>query len=182
MLVAKQVADAITVGRMVVIPLLIWVGATQGAAGLDLVTWILMPAWTGDILDGQLARRSRVKYTTWVGEHDLHFDMLICITTLIYMLMSGFIILPVAAVYLLVWALIFWRWGVTVALGDLFMSPIYAWLLVVVFRETVSTRWWLLAFLLIGTILNWTRFAKQLVPKFFAGLRDLWTRDKRRES
>jgi hypothetical protein len=108
--------------------------------------------------------------------------MLICITTLIYMLMSDFIVLPVAAVYLLVWAIVFWRWGVTVALADVFMSLIYTWLLVVVFRETGSTRWWLLAWMLIGTFLNWKRFAKQLVPNFFAGLRDLGTRDKRRES
>ncbi|MEK7324379.1 MAG: hypothetical protein AAB217_03870, partial [Chloroflexota bacterium] len=127
MLAAKQVADLITWGRVALAFGLAWLGRAHGADVLPLVVWLMIADWTGDCLDGAIARRSRVHYHTWVGDHDLEADMIVSGGLLAYLLFAGLVDAWLAVVYVIAWALIFWRWGVPKSLGMLAQAPIYGW-------------------------------------------------------
>jgi hypothetical protein len=75
MLVAKNFADLITLTRAVIGFCLAWLGISQGAAALPRAVSFLIAAWTSDVADGPVARRSRVQYSSWLGDHDLEVDM-----------------------------------------------------------------------------------------------------------
>ena len=75
MIAMKYIADVETSSRMVITLLLIWIGRTRGAEGLFLAAFCLIASWTSDILDGSLARLSKTHTSTWIGNHDLYFDM-----------------------------------------------------------------------------------------------------------
>src|SRR3989304_1760435 len=91
MLVAKQVADLITFARGMLAFYLAWLGATLSEHGLPIAVWAMIINWTGDSVDGALARHSRRQYHTWIGDHDLQIDMLVSFGLLIYMLLAGYV-------------------------------------------------------------------------------------------
>jgi hypothetical protein len=82
-MVAKQVADLITFGRLLLGFLLAWLGIKWGGKGLIAALWILILNWTTDFFDGRIARRSSVYYHTWIGDHDLEVDMLVSVGLLL---------------------------------------------------------------------------------------------------
>ncbi|HEY70434.1 MAG TPA: hypothetical protein G4O08_07630 [Anaerolineae bacterium] len=171
MLVAKQVADLITVTRVLIVPILIWLGVTQSQESLPLAVWLMIADWTGDLFDGIIARRSRRKYQTWIGDHDLEADILVSFGLMIYLLLVGFVELPVVGLYLVIWALIFWRWGFHRTLGMLIQAPIYLWFLVVSIREVPQAGLWILAWMVSVTVLTWPKFVVEIVPNFLDGIR-----------
>ncbi len=176
MLVAKQVADLVTYSRLGLAGLLVWLGLTQGAAAMPLACWLMVAAWTADSLDGPLARRSRVRYQSWIGDHDLWVDMAVSAGLLLYMAASGYVDLPAAAIYLLAWTLAFWRWGVPKALGELFQAPIYAWFIVLAIRHEPQAGLWLVGWILAAIVITWPKFPKETVPEFLADAREAWRR------
>lgn len=173
MLLAKQVADIITWGRASMALILAWLGLVQGADVLPLAVWIMLADWMGDILDGPIARRSRVRYTSWIGDHDLIVDMLVAGGLLVYLVGAHFIDLRLAAIYVLVWALVFWRWGIPRSLGMLAQAPIYGWFLWVAVNDAPHTGWWLVLWIVAAVVLTWPKFPKEVVPGFLAGVRAL---------
>jgi hypothetical protein len=130
-MVAKQVADLITITRGLLLVIFPWLGITQGRASLPWAAVLLAADWTGDVLDGALAKRSGIKQQTWVGAHDLEVDMAVSLGLLIYLLITGLLSLPVALVYLLLWGAYFFRAGIPRSLGMLFQAPIYGWFIYV---------------------------------------------------
>jgi hypothetical protein len=89
-LVGKQVADLITTSRAFLAIWLPWLGITSGESSLATVVRALILNWTGDALDGTLARRSSKQYHTWIGDHDLEVDVLVSIGLLFSMLNAGY--------------------------------------------------------------------------------------------
>lgn len=172
-MVAKQVADFITFARGLLLVLFPWLGWAQGALALPWAAALLVANWTGDSLDGPLARRSRVQYQTWIGEHDLEIDMAVSIGLLIYMLLSGFVRPAVGGLYLLLWAIFFWRSGNPRAAGMLFQAPIYAWFIITAFQHTALAGWMLVGWIAVGLIVTWPRFPKETVPEFIRGFREM---------
>jgi hypothetical protein len=172
-LVAKQVADMLTGLRWVIVLWLMWLGWEQGAAGLRLAVWSLITSWTTDALDGPIARRSRVYYHSWLGDHDLEVDMAVSIGLLIYMLQAGFVDLGIGAAYLLTWVLIFWHWGIQRPLGMIIQAPIYGWFIWVSMNQVPETGIWVIAWILITVILTWPRFPNDVIPGFLLGLRSI---------
>lgn len=172
MLVAKQVADLITAGRAALGLLMVWLGLTQGQAALPLVCWLMIADWSGDMLDGPIARRSRLRYHTWIGDHDLEVDIGVSFGLLVLLLAAGYVDVRIATVYLIFWALVFWRWGVPRSLGMLIQAPIYGWLLWVGVRDAPQAGWWVIGFILTLTALTWPRFPREVVPGFLAGMRE----------
>jgi len=79
MIVAKQVADLITLTRALLLFVFAWLGLTTGAQALPLAALLLIYSWTSDLLDGSIARRSRVYYHSWLGDHDLEVDMAVSV-------------------------------------------------------------------------------------------------------
>lgn len=171
MLVAKQVADFFTFIRVLLSPTLVLLGILEGSEGLPLAIGAMIASWTSDALDGPIARRSRVKYHTWLGDHDLEVDMAVSIGLMIYMLLAGFVDLQVVGVYILLWVLIFWRWGNMRSLGMLFQTPIYGYFIYISMRLAPLVGGWMIGWIVAVMIITWPRFPKEVVPGFLNGMK-----------
>lgn len=176
MIRAKTIADLITAGRALMGAGLLWLGFSKGPSGLAAAVWILIADWTADCLDGPVARRSRPWYRTWIGEHDLEVDILVSACLLGYMAESSFVPLGAAAVYVVIWGLVFWRLGVPKALGMLAQAPVYGWFIWVALREIPGQGWCLPAWILAATVVTWPRFPNEILPGFLGGMRALASR------
>lgn len=169
---AKQVADLITLARLLAGISIVWVGISRGGDGLSSVIWLMILNWTGDILDGSIARRSRPFFHTWIGDHDLEVDMAVAAGLLFYLFLAGFADAVPAVAYLIVWALLLvWLRGVPRSLGMLFQAPIYGWFIWVAVRQEPKTGLLLPAWILGIVAVTWPRFPREVVPGFLAGLR-----------
>ena len=181
MLVAKQVADLLTILRIFLAGVFVWLGFNQGQAGLPLAAGLLIASWTSDSLDGPLARRSRVRYRTWVGDHDLQIDMLVAAGLLIYMVAAGIVDQLVATLYLLIWVLYFIRTGVPRSLGMLCQAPVYGWFIWTALRQAPAAGLWLVGWILAMLVITWPKFPNEVIPGFLAGMRDAMVRSEQEE-
>ena len=168
----KNIADIVTFSRAILAGLLIWLGLFQGREGLSLVFWLMLADWTGDILDGFLARRSKNPVHAWIGDHDLEVDIFVSVGLFIYMLLAGFIDWQIGIGYLLLWIFIIRQWGHSRSLGMLLQAPIYAWFLIVSLQELPASGWVFLGWLLFVFIITWPRFHREVVPGFLQGIRE----------
>jgi hypothetical protein len=178
MLVAKQVADFLTLTRVLLVFILIWLGWTQGADGLPSAALLLMLSWTTDALDGPIARRSRLQYHTWLGDHDLEVDMAVAAGLLAYMILSGFVNTLIGAAYSVIWLLIFLRWGILRSPGMLFQAPIFGWFIWLSLTHNPIYGWLLVIWILCAVIITWPRFPNEVIPGFLDGMRAIsgWNR------
>ena len=171
MIVAKQVADLITSARVLIAVCLVGVGIVRGAIGLPLVAWMMIADWAGDMVDGRIARRSRVQYRTWIGDHDLEVDMTVSVGLLIYLLLAGFVNIWLAGGYFLLWCLYFWQQsGIPHSQGMLFQAPMYGWLIWVALHDAPQAGWTIVIFLVSAVALTWPYFPKVMVPGFLKGM------------
>jgi hypothetical protein len=170
MLVAKQVADLITFSRGMMAFVLAGLGLLIGRDALPLVAWVMIADWCGDIVDGPIARRSRVYYHTWIGDHDLQVDMTVSVGLLIYLLGAGYVSWWVGVVYLLVWALFVLKYGVIPAPGMLFQAPIYFWFIWTTLQDAMGLGVLIIILILAAVILTWPKFPHVVVPGFLDGM------------
>ena len=172
MIVAKQVADLITTARALIAVFLVWLGIARGPNSLPLVAWVMIADWAGDMVDGRIARRSRVQYRTWIGDHDLEVDMAVSVGLLVYLLLAGFVNIWVAGGYVLLWCLYFWQQsGIPHSQGMLFQAPMYGWLIWVALRDAPQAGWTIIIFLISAVALTWPYFPKVMIPGFLNGIR-----------
>lgn len=176
MLVAKQVADLITWGRVGIALLLPWLGWTYGPAALPLAVWLMLLDWTGDSVDGTLARRSRHRYRTWIGDHDLEVDIAVSLGLLFYLTAAGWVTWKVTTLYLILWAFIFWTFGYRRVLGELIQAPIYGHFTLTALREAPTVGWLLPAWMATAIVLTWPRFPEEKVKGFLQGMAQLFGR------
>ncbi len=176
MLVAKPFADLITLARAALAFFLAWLGLAQGAAGLPLAVWTMIADWTGDCLDGAIARRSRAYRHTWIGDHDLEVDVLVSVGLLAYLVLARFVDVRAAGFYLLVWIVIFWHWGILRSPGMLFQAPIYGWFIGVAIREAPEAGWWIVVWIAAAIVITWPKFPREVIPGFLSGMRHAWER------
>jgi hypothetical protein len=177
MLNAKQIADFVTLLRGTLGFGLVWLGLTEGAQGLQKAIFIMILAWTGDAVDGKIARRSKQTYQTWIGDHDLQFDMAVSFSLLVYLITSGFLNIWIASVYVLTWTFILWRWRNVKALGMLSQAPVYGYFILVALLELPNVGIWILVWIITVLIITWPRFPKEVVPGFLKGMREFMIRD-----
>jgi phosphatidylglycerophosphate synthase len=178
MLVAKQVADFLTLTRALLVWVLIWLGTTQGAEALPAAALLLMLSWTTDALDGPIARRSRRQYHTWLGDHDLQIDMAVSVGLLGYMILSDYVKPLLGVAYALAWALAFLHWGVQRSPGMLFQAPIYAWFIWLALTQASFYGALVVGWILGVILLTWPRALEEVIPGFLAGMRALGDRHK----
>jgi cardiolipin synthase len=166
----KHVADLVTFARGLLALGLIWLGWSQGSDGLGLAVYLMLVDWTGDVLDGALARRSPDRDQTWIGDHDLEVDITVSVGLVGYMLLAGYMDWRTAAGYLLVWILIFWHWGYIRSLGMLVQAPIYFWFIFLAISEPPYTGWLIIAWIAIILVITWPRFPREVVPGFLENI------------
>jgi phosphatidylglycerophosphate synthase len=171
MLVAKQVADLITFSRGLMAFILAGLGLLVGKDALPMAAWVMIADWCGDMVDGPIARRSRIHYHTWIGDHDLQVDMTVSVGLLIYLLGAGYVSWWVGVIYLLGWALFFFRFGVIPAPGMLFQAPIYFWFILTALRDATGLGALIIVLILAAVILTWPKFPQVVVPGFLEGMR-----------
>jgi len=90
-------ADALTFFRALMAPVVVWLGATQGAASLPLVVLLLTLAWVADWIDGPLARSAG--RSTRLGRYDFPIDVGLTWATFLYLALAGFVPLAAVLVY-----------------------------------------------------------------------------------
>ena len=88
---AKLVADFITAARGMLGFVMIWLGLTQGADALPVVVMLMLLDWTGDFVDGTIAKRSRNPRRTWIGDSDIYVDLFVSIGLGIYLIEAGYV-------------------------------------------------------------------------------------------
>lgn len=177
MVVAKRAADMLSLCRMLVSVVFVWLGMVVGADSIEMVAWLLMAAWTADSLDGPLARRGPEALTTWVGDHDLLFDIVVSLGLLGYLVGAGLIAWPYAAAYLLLWSLILVVFGFSRSLGMLLQAPIYGWFLVAAWLLAPTTGVRLAAWIVLAIAITWPRFPREIIPGFLKGMAHAVRRD-----
>jgi len=170
MLVAKQVADLITLSRGLLAFVLAGLGLIIGRDALPLAAGVMIADWCGDLMDGPIARRSRIYYHTWIGDHDLLIDMTVSVGLLIYMLGAGYISWWLGVLYLLAWAWFFLKLGVTPAPGMLFQAPTYFWFIYTALRDATGLGVLIVLLILTAVIITWPRFPRETVPGFLEGM------------
>jgi hypothetical protein len=171
---AKFFADFITAARGVLGLFLIWLAFTQGADALPVVVVLMLLDWTGDFVDGTIAKHSQHTRRTRIGDSDLYIDTLVSIGLGIYLIASGFAGTFVSLFYILGWILILWRFGLDRNLLMLAQAPIYLWFILVTIQVMPERGYWMVAWVLVATTINWRRFSKDIVPKFISGVASMW--------
>ena len=167
---AKLVADFITAARGMLGFAMIWLGLTQGADALPIVVTLMLLDWTGDFVDGTIARLSRVPRRTWIGDSDIYVDLFVSIGLGIYLIEAGFVGQALGFWYIFGWIVIFWRFGLDKNLLMLAQTPIYLWFITTSLRVIPESGTWLVIWVLIALAINWKRFSQDIVPKFISGI------------
>jgi cardiolipin synthase (CMP-forming) len=178
MLAAKQVADLITLSRGLMAFVLAGLGLLLGQDALPLAAVMMIADWCGDVMDGPIARRSKVYQHTWIGDHDLQVDMSVSVGLLIYLLTAGYVSWWLGAAYLVGWTYFFLKVGLMPAPGMLFQAPTYFWFIWIVVRESPWIGSLIILFILAIVILTWPRFPRVVVPGFLRGMKDALGRIK----
>jgi phosphatidylglycerophosphate synthase len=181
MITAKQVADLFTFGRLAIAAIIAYVGFLCGKEGLPLVAMLLLLSWMSDSVDGPLARRSRVQYQTWIGDHDLEVDMVVAGGLLAYLVQAGFVALWAGISYTVLWAGILWAGRSNRSLGMLFQGPVYGYFLWKALLLAFVSGVLLLVWIAAAIIITWPKFPGEIVPRFIAGIETLGKRKRLRD-
>lgn len=168
----KMIADILTGSRLLIAAVIGWLGWSHGIQGWPLVTLLLIYSWSSDVLDGVLARMSKNPFPTWIGNHDLLIDMAVAFGLMVFMTASNSSNLSATIIYMLIWILIFSRFGMLSALGKLFQAPIYGWFIFLTFRYDPILGGLMLLFLVFIVFVTWPRFPSDTVPRFLSGFND----------
>jgi hypothetical protein len=170
----KDIADVLTLIRGLLGIFLAWLGFMHGADSLPQAVLVMLLCWTGDLLDGGIARLSRPPRHSWLGDHDLQVDVLVSLGLGAYLVGAGFVEWYIAVIYLVVWGLLIWRFGPDENLLMLVQAFIYFCFIWVALRDNPQVGRWLIAWILAVTLLNWRRFLTRVVPGFINGMRAIW--------
>lgn len=170
MMDAKLVGDLITASRSLLGLAIAWLGVMQGESALPAVVLLMLFDWTGDFVDGTIAKRSRNPRRTRIGDSDVYIDLFVSLCLGVYLISTGFVGLAFGSFYLLGWILLLWRLGLDKNLLMLMQAPIYLWFIIIVTRLLPEGGYWLIIWVLTATAVNWRHFSKDIVPKFISGI------------
>jgi len=145
----------LTVSRGLIAVAIFSLGFT-GKSALNTVILLTMLGWTTDILDGRLARKYKTD-STWVGEQEFTFDMLMVFAGLCYLVMAGFIPFLPAMIYTAA-AAAFIAYFRSKSITMSFAFPVVALPLVVAYFESPAAAIWYAGWIVAALIFDWKRF------------------------
>jgi hypothetical protein len=93
-------------------------------------------------------------------------DIFVSLCLGLYLTLAGFVSPQLALLYALGWALVFGLAGRNHALLMLIQAPIYAWFAWIALTTALPAGLCLVGWLALATLINWSRFAHQVVPGF----------------
>jgi len=163
---AKTIADLITAIRGSLGLVIIWLGLTQGEGAFPAVVILMLLDWTGDFVDGRIARSSRHPRHTRLGDSDIFIDAFMSVCLGIYLVSAGFVSLGIGLGFTLFWAVVLWRFGLEKNLLMLAQTPIYLLFMVVAQQLHPDLGRWMVAWVLVALVISWRRFSKETVPTF----------------
>lgn len=167
-------ADLLTLLRVLIIFAILLTGLLAGPDGLAYTVVLLLVAWTTDYIDGPAARLLNGKATSWLGRRDLQIDMAAAVVLNIYLVTAGFLPLRYLALYLALWVLVFWRFGLVRLLAMFFQAPLYGAFVYTALIQAPQAGRWLLAWLVLAVLSPWPRFTPLWVWRELKnGLREL---------
>lgn len=164
--------DILTASRGVIAALIIILGFF-GPRELGWVIFLTMIGWTTDILDGRIARIQH-KRPTWIGEHEFAFDMMMVFAALCYLVMTGFVPVLPAAIYVtvaLLFIIVFQSKSVTMS----FAFPLVALPLVVAYFRAPHAAYIYIAWIGLALLYDWRRFVG-VVQEFLVNIKELYKR------
>jgi len=173
----KRAADLCTLSRALLALALVWLGIHRGKDGVQIVFVLLLVAVTLDTLDGYLARVSGYPHQTWVGAHDLGFDLGFSAALLIYLALAGYLSPTLAALYAGAWITVFFLRVMPLStLAVLFQGPIYLGVLLAALVHDPALVLWLALWLMVALAFAGKRFFRVRLPEFIDSLihRDHW--------
>ncbi len=167
----KRLADLFTIARGPLAVVLVWVGIVQGKDGVQLAFVLLLIAATLDSLDGYLARLSRCSQQTWIGAHDVTFDIGFSVALLLYLAFAGFL-----SPYFVAFHLGLWGWFLRGqqlsgnSLAVLFQAPMYLGVTLAAVLRNVNIIVWISVWSGVALAFAAERFFHVRLPAFFRDL------------
>lgn len=161
-------ADVLTLIRLAIAVLIVYLGITAGAAAFPHVIVLVVVAWITDGLDGPLARRAKGR--TRLGKIDFLIDVALTWASFAYLTLAGFIPWPLALLYTLITMVVvayFQRKAVMVA----FMRPIDLTSSIIALRYAPEITLLFFAWLVGLGLIRWRRTKTRIRT----WLRDLYT-------
>ncbi|WP_119072363.1 CDP-alcohol phosphatidyltransferase family protein [Aggregatilinea lenta] len=169
----KRVADGLTVSRVFLAFLVLWTAVSLGPAGVEVALALLLVAATGDTLDGYFARTSRSPRQTWVGAHDVWFDILFSTCLLLFLVAAQIVPLVVAAGHFVGWMWMFHRQhSVPNSYAVLYQAPVYLGIVLAAFSYRTRALAWVIGWLGVMFLFARRRFFSVRVPAFVRDLRE----------
>lgn len=166
-LIKKHAADLLTLARVILGLFLAWSGLVDGRAALSRDIWILVLAWSTDMIDGRISRSLKTAHQTWLGRNDVYVDMFFSLTVLVYLTATGLLLPGIAVGYLLVWGALFLYWRAIPPLAaQVFQNPIYAYIVFLTFQSAPAVVPWLLLWAAVALLLFWRRMVELLRSVF----------------
>lgn len=112
----------------------------------------------------------KIKNTSWLGQHDAYVDMFVSVAVIGYMAVTGLLPLWLILAYLLLWSMLFLRWGIPEILAQVFQNPIYAVIVFLTVQSKPEVLPWLLLWAVIALIFFYRRML-QLLKSVFRSIR-----------
>lgn len=170
----ERIPDWLTASRLL-IAIAILALIPVGPQALAAVAGLLLLGWTTDILDGRLAHRFE-KGQTWLGDHDFQIDMLMVLSSAIFLTATGLVPLSLGVPYMVTAVLISLytlRFRHFLKFKSVTMLLAFPWVftpfVIALFREPLAAYAGLV-WMILALLLDWRRFLG-VVGDFLAGAR-----------
>lgn len=169
----KWVADLCTAARGPLAVAVVWLGIVRGDSSIRLALVLLLAAATLDTLDGYFARLRPYPHQTWVGSHDLAFDLGFSVALLLYLALAGYLSPYLAVLHAGFWIVLFGS-QITSSntLAVLFQAPIYLAVVLAAVLHNVELIAWIAIWVGVMLAFAGKRFFHERVPAFFQDLLD----------
>ena len=160
-----DVADLLTLARLLSAPLMLWLVSNRS---LDAAVLVVVIAWWTDFLDGHLARRAHRE--TRLKDWDLRADAWLASAVGVGLGLAGYfswwVVAPLAAI-VLVMSVLLSNPVIMAGVGGqygMFIVAIYLW----------ADLWWLAVLhVILFLVAGWRRFWDVVWPAFWAGIAGL---------
>ena len=182
----KRVADLLTISRVFLAAIVVWVAIESGKDGIQAALVLLIVAATFDTLDGYFARQSQDARQTWIGAHDLEFDLIFSTSLLVYLVLADYVPLAWGAAHFLFWMWVFRQQAaIPNSYAILFQAPMYAGIALAAVQDNPSVLLRVAVWLAVMFIFARRRFLyvrlPRLVQDFHHNVLDIFHRSRARQ-